>query len=124
MSAYPGGKPVGSTFSPTPFNIALTCSTGVKVSYQIDGVSSVYSQSNGILNNSTGAGMATGMGVQILDGTGANPPMPLSTKKLAFTTSSSNQPVSIPLVAQYYKTAMSISPGQVQVQATFSMYYE
>jgi len=120
-----GGKPVGTTFNPRPFNISMSCNTGVKVSYQIDGASSVYSQPNGVLNNSTGTGMATGVGVQILAGTGDNPPpLPLSTKTLVITTTSSNQPVSIPLVAQYYKTAMTVSPGQVQVLATFTMYYE
>jgi len=119
------GAPVGATFNPTPFNLAMICATGIKVSYQIDGVSSVYSQSNGVLNNSTGTGMAAGVGIQILTGTGSNPPpLPLSTETLAIITTSSNQSVSIPLIAQYYKTATSVSPGQIQVLATFSMYYE
>ncbi|MDR6919015.1 type 1 fimbria pilin [Pseudomonas sp. 3296] len=118
------GKSVGATFNPTEFNIALTCNTGIKVSYQIDGISSVYSQPAGVLNNSTGSGMATGVGIQILAGAGAKSPLPLSTKTLVATSISNNQPVSIPLVAQYYKTATTNSPGQVQALATFSMYYE
>jgi len=120
-----GGKPIGTTFNPKPFNIDLTCNPSVKVSYRVDGASSVYSQSDGVLNNSTGTDMAAGVGIQFLAGTGDNPPpLPLSAKTLVTTTNSNNQPVSIPLVAQYYKTAVAFNPGQVQVQAIFTMFYE
>lgn len=118
-----GRGQIGATFNPTPFNINLNCNAGIRVSYQIEGAR-VFSQIEGVLNNAPGAGMATGVGLQILQGQGNPQPLPLSIKTLITTTTTAGQSVNIPLVAQYYKTALTAAPGQVQSAATFTLFYE
>lgn len=103
------------------FQINLRCDNGVKVNYQIDGASS----GNNVLNNAGGVGMATGVGVQLFRGDASSSLVqPLASKLLQTTTTGANQPVSIPLAVKYYKTASSVTPGQVAVTATFTLTYE
>ncbi|MEL7939652.1 fimbrial protein [Pseudomonas delhiensis] len=103
------------------FKINLRCDNGVKVWYQIDGTTS----GNQVLNNASGAGMASGVGVQLFYGDASSTLVqPLATRALQTTTSSANQAVSIPLAAKYYKTSSGMTAGQVAVTATFTLTYE
>lgn len=118
-----GSGQIGATFKPTSFNINLNCNAGIRVSYLIEGAH-VFSQTDGVLNNAPGVGMATGVGLQILQGQGNPQPLPLSIRTLVTPTTSAGQSVNIPLVVQYYKTALTAAPGQVQSAATFTLFYE
>jgi type 1 fimbria pilin len=112
-----------STAGATFFNLSATCNAGIRVSYQIDGLSE-YAPLDGVLNNTAATGMATGVGIQLLDGTGSNPPVVLADKNPVTTTATNGQRVNIPLIARYYKTGPTVTPGHVQAVATVTMYYE
>ncbi|WAB95131.1 fimbrial protein [Pseudomonas citronellolis] len=103
------------------FHINLRCDSGVQVWYRIDGASS----GNQVLDNASGAGMAGGVGVQLFYGdVSSTLVQPLATRALQTTTTGAGQAVSIPLAAKYYKTASTVTGGQVAVTATFTMTYE
>ncbi|SDK46582.1 Pilin (type 1 fimbria component protein) [Pseudomonas delhiensis] len=103
------------------FSINMQCDSGVKIWYRVDGASS----GNNVLDNATGAGMASGVGVQLFYGDASSTQvLPLATKQLRGSTGSATLPVSIPLAAKYYKTASTVTGGQVAVTATFTLTYE
>jgi len=112
---------VGSTAAPAAFNIPMTCDPGVSVAYQLDGTADV-SKATGVLANQTGSGMATGVGVQVLQGSN---PVTLGTPSATFIITTSNaQQVNIPMTAQYYKNNSKVTPGDVNTIATFTMSYQ
>lgn len=106
------------------FDIQLICDAGTKLSYQIDSVGS--SSSTDVLSNSTGTGLASGIGVQLFRGEFGDDVLPLGSR-LFHTNVDSNSIVTVPLMARYYKTAARVSemkPGKVSVAATFTLNYE
>lgn len=112
-----------STSKATPFNISLLCDADVQVRYEIDGTQTA----TNVLANSTGGGMAQGIGVQLLQGDpGSADPVPLGQYVAFQGRTASSGPVSIPLVATYYKTVpiASVVPGNVMVTATFTVLYQ
>ena len=108
------------------FSIGLLCDSGVKVNYQVDGAQS--SAGSNVLANASGAGMATGVGVQLFEGdVNSTTVLQLGSKKLQSTTTAGNTSVHIPLTAKYYRTApdvASITPGLVSTTAVFTLTYE
>jgi type 1 fimbria pilin len=108
------------------FKINLLCDSGVKVNYQVDGT--LASGATNVLANASGTGMATGVGVTLFMGDLSSVTrLPLASKFLHTTTSSGNQPVSIPLTARYYRTAATpaaMTAGLVSTTATFTLTYE
>lgn len=58
---------VGSTQGATPFSIPLVCDAGISIAYELDGTADP-SNAPGVLANQAGSGMATGVGVQVLQG--------------------------------------------------------
>jgi P pilus assembly protein, pilin FimA len=100
------------------FDINLSCNPGTSVNLQIDG--DAWSAPLGVLNNGTGTGFASGVGIQLL--TSANSPFALGTPTAITNSASSNQ--SIPLLAQYYQTDSTIAPGTVNITATFTLTYQ
>ncbi|CAE6853963.1 Fimbria adhesin protein [Paraburkholderia aspalathi] len=117
----------GATAETAPFNIALTCDSGIQVAYQLDGTSPAgMAASTGVLANRTNTGDATGVGVQVLQGTsGSSTPVTFGTRSATFvTTTSADQAVSIPFIARYYRTSSTLTPGAVWARATFTMNYQ
>lgn len=113
-------KGVGTTLGPTAFQIPLLCDSGVRVAYEFDGTAG--SSATGVLANQAGSGYATGVGVQLLQGTA---PVALNTISNTYiTTTSNSQTVNIPFTAQYFQTAANPAPGAVQATATFQMTYQ
>jgi type 1 fimbria pilin len=112
---------VGDVSGATGFNIALVCDAGVKVAYQLDGTA-VASGAAGVIANQTGGGMATGVGVRVLQN---NTPVSLGTLSDRYiTTSIASQIVNIPFIAEYYKTAPQMSAGGVTATAVYTMNYQ
>ena len=111
------------------FNINLLCDSGVKVSYQVDGTQASAGGGVGnVLANSSGKGMASGVGVALFKGDlSSTTQLQLGSKFLHTTTSSGNTPVKIPLTARYFRTAASLSAmgsGLVSTTALFTLFYE
>ncbi len=112
---------IGSTVAPSAFNIPLTCDPGINVAYEIDGTPDA-SNAPGVLANQTGSGMATGVGVQVLQGSN---PITLGTLSAIYiTTTTSAQQVNIPMTARYYKSNATVTAGNVSSTATFTMNYQ
>lgn len=108
------------------FNINLQCDKGVYVHYKIRGLTS----DNDTLKNSTGRGMATGVGIKIFQGDdSSSTALPLDTfiQYNSQETPGQNYAVSIPLTARYSRTTANlneISAGRVIIGATFVMSYQ
>jgi type 1 fimbria pilin len=122
---------VGSTSAAVPFNIRLNCSGG-----DAGVLSNIYmtiTDQRTPANESdtlslTAASTATGVGVQILNGTtvinyGPDASAP-GTKNQWFAGHSGNSSFTIPLTARYVKTATNITPGTANAVATFTMSYQ
>ncbi len=116
-----GFSGVGSTQGSTAFSIALVCDAGISVAYELDGPADP-SNAPGVLANQSGSGMATGVGVQVLQG---NVPVTLGAVSSPYLrTTRDNEQVSIPMTARYYKTGPTMISGSVNAIATLSMNYQ
>lgn len=111
---------VGSTANRTPFNVTLSCSASSTASITMS-TSTPYQNSQGIVAPATGAGFASNVGVQLLDGSGN--PVQFDTSMTAGNTSAGST-LSIPFYAQYYRTGTPVSAGKVSATVTFTMSYQ
>jgi type 1 fimbria pilin len=74
----------------------------------------------------TGAGSATGVGVQLANGkvSDTSPTFLLFSGVQSFTMVNNNETtLTIPLVARYIQTADSVTPGKADATATFTLNY-
>ncbi|MEM5276279.1 fimbrial protein [Cupriavidus taiwanensis] len=112
---------VGSTQGATPFSIPLVCDAGISIAYELDGTADA-SNAPGVLANQAGSGMATGVGVQVLQG---RTPVALGVVSSPYVrTTSDNEAVSIPMTARYFKTSQVVTSGRVNAIATLNMNYQ
>ncbi|KAA8728789.1 fimbrial protein [Ewingella americana] len=109
-------KGVGSTAKPKDFNIGLNCDAGTNVKLTLDGNSAGPA---GVLSLNAGEHQASGIGIQVLNGT---TPVVLG-NQLDLGTAGKTGDMQIPLVAQYYQTDASIIAGLTNATATFTMVY-
>lgn len=109
-------KGVGSTAKPKDFNIGLNCDAGTNVKLTLDGNSAGPA---GVLSLNAGEHQASGIGIQVLNGT---TPVVLG-NQLDLGTAGKAGDMQIPLVAQYYQTDASIVAGLTNATATFTMVY-
>lgn len=118
---FSGGAqgPVGGTAGATPFSIQLNCDANLAVSFRLDGPE--VAGATGVLANATGAGRATGVGVQVLR---SGSPLALATVHFHANSGGSGGLVSVPMEARYYKTAPTVTPGTVSATATLTMTYQ
>lgn len=124
------GSAIGSVSdSQKAFTLDFSCDVDVSgkfdVKLQIDGRTALPDTTKGVLLlDSSGAGDASGVGVQILNGT-TNAPISLGIPWLiaSYPATVSNA-LSVPLIARYYQTEDSVTPGKVSSSATFTLTYE
>ncbi|GAB3777751.1 hypothetical protein GCM10028796_57250 [Ramlibacter monticola] len=117
-SAFTG---IGSTTAATSFNIRLTnCPTTGKssVMYQVDPITAVADPDQSVVTLNP-ASTATGVGVQLLDGSGT--PFPLGTPTSPGATSAS---YTIPLKARFYQTGTAVKGGAANAAMTFTITYQ
>lgn len=116
-SAFGG---VGSGTTPASFNIQLANCPGT-VKYQIDPATSVVPGTPQLNTVATlnAASTATGVGVQLLDGSGT--PLALGTP-FALGGSMANR--TIPLKARYYQTGGTVGAGSANAAMTFTITYQ
>ncbi|NDI86812.1 fimbrial protein [Undibacterium crateris] len=110
---------LGSAAGNTAFALSLNCQSGstVKVTMSTANPSATFA---GVVQPTTGAGFASGVGVQIQDGAG----VPVTFGLKAPVGLSPNGVLSIPYSARYFQTAASVSAGNVAATVTFTMNYE
>lgn len=113
-------KGIGSSAQEKLFDIPLNCDPDIRVSYRVDGLTAADS----VLKNSDGAGMAKGVGVQILKGSGGGTPLVLGAKAYHMDVGAVGGDSNIPLVARYYQLEPTITPGKVVTSATITLFYE
>lgn len=110
----------GSSAQERRFTIPLDCDPDIHVSYRVDGLQ----VTDSVLKNSEGAGMAKGVGVQLLKGAGGGTPLVLGAKAYHLYTGEMTGLSVIPLIARYYQVDTAVTPGQVITTATLTMFYE
>lgn len=116
-SAFSGRLTAGGDVQ--DFNIGLKCSVNTPISVQIDGTNPA-NKSLGILRLTDATNVASGVGLQILDGTGTTP-VRLGT---AISAGSKSGTIFLPYKARYYQIANSIEPGVANATATFTITYK
>jgi type 1 fimbria pilin len=114
---------VGSTTGTVPFNISLNCNNNAIVGITMDagGGQGVQSASNGILNIQSGSGMASGVGIQILNANMS--PMPLQTR-VDEGSIAANITQNYAFYARYIRIASSTGAGSVLSTLVFTFDYE
>jgi len=114
-------KTQGATAGRTRFNINLTCQAGATANITF-ATASAFSVANGVINPTTGTGMASNIGIQLLNGAAAAP-VPFNAAQSLGT--SPNGVWSLPFHVQYYRTSSSaITAGNVRGTLTFTMTYQ
>jgi len=118
---------VGTTTTAVAFNISLnSCPAGMGTSgpaiqYEIDPSTTVVSSANAVVSLDSGS-TASGIGVQLLNGSGV--PVPLGTRQtFSGYNPSTGGSYTIPLQARYYRTA-TVTPGTADTEMTFTMTYQ
>jgi major type 1 subunit fimbrin (pilin) len=118
-------KGVGSATTPAvSFNIAVNaCPTGLtKIQYQFIPLNAVLDATNGVLALSSSS-TATGIGVQLKDGSGNALKYNTQYTLSGYNTSTGGS-YTIPLTAAYYQTAPAVTPGSANAVLTFTMTYQ
>lgn len=111
----------GSTAGQLPFQVQLNCVSGSNLRITLS-TANAYSTNLGVINNTTGSGYATNVGVQLLQQDGATP--------VKFGTAISegatlNGSMNLLFYAQYYQTSNSnVTAGQVSATATYTLTYQ
>lgn len=110
------------TAGDTPFTIGVTCDqpAGASISFTAPSGIAVVNASNGVIGIQSGSGMASGVGIQLLNS--ATNAQPLET----FTTLgslSANLRSPFKFYGRYYRTGTA-TPGNVQSAVVFTMSYQ
>jgi major type 1 subunit fimbrin (pilin) len=127
MGSHPQSEFTGigsATKSPVGFNIAVNaCPSGLaKIQYQFIPLNAVLDATNGVLALS-GSSTATGIGVQLKDGSGNALKYNTQYTLSGYNTSTGGS-YTIPLTAAYYQTAPTVTPGSADAVLTFTMTYQ
>lgn len=106
------------------FNVALNyCPAGLNsIKYQIDAATPVVNAANSVVALD-GTSTATGVGVQLLDGSGNVFPLG-SAKSFGGYNSTTGGSYTIPFQARYYQTGTAVGPGTANSAMTFTMTYQ
>jgi major type 1 subunit fimbrin (pilin) len=109
----------GSTAAPTKFSLALTnCpATVTSASVKFDGTAD--SNVNTILALTQETGVATGVGIQLMDNN--NVAVPLFTASSAYPLAAGDN--QLDFVARYYATAVSVTAGPANSTSNFTIVY-
>ena len=116
-------KGVGSSAGSKGFNIKLNCQRGENAQNTIGlRMSATADPSNqlGVLQLTQGAGVATGVGIRVLDQTSK----PVSFGALMTVGPSADIQYVVPFTASYYQTAPTITTGIANGAATFTVEYQ
>lgn len=113
---------LGSTTGQQLFQVQLNCISGANLSITLSTTNQYGAKNLGVINNTSGAGYATNVGVQILKSDGSTP--------VSFGSKISEGPtqdggMSLPFYARYYQNSTSnVTAGQVSATATYTLTYQ
>ncbi|WP_406869028.1 fimbrial protein [Paraburkholderia fungorum] len=108
---------VGATGARTPFSISINCQSGVKVAVTFTSTSG----NSGVASVLGSVGTATGVGVQLLNGSLT----PINLDAALPLTSGTTGDMSFPFYGQYYRLgASAVTSGTVKASAIFTMSYQ
>ena len=111
----------GTIAGQLPFQVQLNCISGSNLRITLS-TASAYSTNHGVINNTTGPGYATNVGVQLLEQDGTTP-VKFGTAISESTTQ--NGTMNLLFYAQYYQTSSSnVTAGQVSATATYTLTYQ
>lgn len=117
-----------TTLANTPFQFNLTaCPSGMaNFTYRIDPVTTAIDPTNGVFANSTGAGMAQGVGLRLTDSTGsAAVRLDGTNYSVSNYSSAVGGTASIPMSVSYFRTgtAAQVTGGMVRGTAQLTLFY-
>jgi major type 1 subunit fimbrin (pilin) len=116
---------VGTYTASTNFNISLNnCPAGMNsIQYYISPSTTIVNSANSVVALNSGSGAATGIGLQLLNGSGT--PFPLNTAATfsGYSTSAGGS-YTIPMQARYYQTAATVTAGTANATMTLYMTYQ
>ncbi|MGH8393492.1 MAG: fimbrial protein, partial [Pseudomonas sp.] len=93
------------------------------LSLRLDPVDTPIDATHGVLSLSAGADPATGVGLQVLDASGA--PWALSQNQLlSLPLAAGTTALNIPLSARYLQTAATVTAGSANAVATYTIIYQ
>ena len=121
-------RPPGTTAGTTPFMIGVTCDTAANVGVTFDGApgTPVAAATAGVLGTSNAGtqGAATGVGFQLVSGSGYQP-VPLQTRN-ALGSIQANLPASFSYAVRYIglNNGLPVTAGTVTSAATFTFDYQ
>lgn len=109
----------GSTAAPTKFTISLSAcpDTVTSASVKFDGV--VDQNNNSILALTPETGVATGVGIQLMDNSNAVIPLYAQSASYPLTTGDNN----LDFVARYFATAATVTAGPANATSNFTIVY-
>lgn len=112
---------VGSTAGNNDFQLGLNCAAGTKVNVTMNGTQNADTANTSVLalTGAGGAGVAKGVGAQILYN---NVPLNIGSK-LALKTSAGGVET-FPFKARYYQTLSNVLPGSANATATLNITYQ
>lgn len=114
---------IGTVAKPKAFDVGLSCDAGARVNVQMSGTKNTDTSAVGVLQltNAGAAGVAKGVGIQILyNGT----PLALNNNLLLKTSTGGQE--TFTFTAQYYQTkaAASVTPGSANTTMTLDITYQ
>ncbi|MFQ0830816.1 fimbrial protein [Serratia fonticola] len=112
---------IGTTAKPKVFNLGLSCDAGARVNVKMTGTQNTDTGANGVLqlSGAGSAGVATGVGIQILYN---NSPLALN-NNIVLKASTGGQET-FPFVARYYQTKSTVTTGDANATATLNLTYQ
>lgn len=112
---------IGTTAKPKTFELGLTCNPGARVNVTMTGTKNTDTSAAGVLqlSGAGSAGVATGVGIQILYN---GSPLALN-NNIVLKTSPGGQET-FPFVARYYQTKSTVTTGDANATATLNLTYQ
>lgn len=102
-------------------NLGLTCDVNANVNVTMSGTQNPDTTNTSVLKltNQGSAGVATGIGVQLVYGS-----TPLTLNSAMFLKTATSSATSLPLIARYYQTKSTVTTGDANASATLTLTYQ
>jgi major type 1 subunit fimbrin (pilin) len=115
----------GSATKAVGFNVAINnCPAGMaKIQYQFSAPGGVTDATNGVIALASSPSTATGAGLKLMDSTSAALKFGTQYQVTGYNTVTGGS-YTVPLLAAYYQTGTTVTPGTANAVMTFTMTYQ